>query len=273
MSAQRSNAGSNKRVVIMGALIVVLGGVYVWVSMGPDAIKGMLGGDTTEDLVAWDTTEPAAESPAPSALEGDAASAVAATDAAPGVGTTAAEPLGAGGNRADLIEVQSDQEAMANEPAAASATLPTTQGVEGAQPAQSLGDDPGLAALDPSTRSILELRRKLDLAQTSLQVQQTQAAIADSLRQLEGARLGTNAIPMLVGVTGSPSRGLRAEFHLGGAQRVALSAGRWITPNWKLVAVSPTGAEVENESGERTQLVLGTRPPRAPVGFTAPTYQ
>jgi hypothetical protein len=241
MSQRRSDAGSNKRVMVMLVLIVVMVGVYAALTFAPDTVRGLFAEESELDASPWETT--ADVTPA------------GATEASVDVATQQVVEETA----ALQEQLEREQETTAVGPAGdASATPAATLAVASAETQAPAGLD--YSALDPSTREMMDLKRKLDLANTSLQVQQAQAAIEEARRQTEGVRLGTNAIPMLVGVSGSPSRGLRAEFHLGGSQRVALIPGRWMTPNWKLISVDAAGAEVQNAQGERTRLVLGTRP-------------
>jgi len=245
MSQRRSDAGSNKRVMVMLVLIVVMVGVYAALTFAPDTVRGLFAEESELDASPWETT----------------------ADATPAGATEAGVDVATQQVVEETVALQEqlerEQETTAVAPGGeASATPAATPAVAPPVAAAEAQAPAGLdySALDPSTREMMDLKRKLDLANTSLQVQQAQAAIEEARRQTEGVRLGTNAIPMLVGVSGSPSRGLRAEFHLGGSQRVALIPGRWITPNWKLISVDPAGAEVQNAQGERTRLVLGTRP-------------
>lgn len=240
MSQRRSETGSNKRVMVMLVLIVVLGGIYAALNFAPDALRNLTGGAATTDLTMWEP-EPVVE-PSPALVE-----------------------TGSGLEELEATALYADPESAEVDGTEHGATASTGDSARREPPVRVAAADAAdlsldYSALDPATREFLELRRRLDVAQARLQVQQTTAAIEEASRQVEGVRLGTNAIPMLVGVTGSPGRGLRAEFHLGGSQRVALSPGGWITPHWKLVAVDVAGAEVENSKGERSRLVLGTRP-------------
>ena len=227
--------------MVMLVLIVVMVGVYAALTFAPDTVRGLFTEESELDASPWETTADV-------------------TPAGPMDGGVDVATQQVVEQTAALQEqLEREQETAAVAPAVeASATPAATPVVASAEAQAPAGLD--YSALDPSTREMMDLKRKLDLANTSLQVQQAQAAIEEARRQTEGVRLGTNAIPMLVGVSGSPSRGLRAEFHLGGSQRVALIPGRWITPNWKLISVDPAGAEVQNAQGERTRLVLGTRP-------------
>jgi hypothetical protein len=244
MSQLRSDAGSNKRVVIMLIMIVVMGGIYAAMTLTPDTLRSFFADEPAVDSAPW---EDAAAAPTGADTGG-------APAADTGVATQKVVK-----ETADLQEqLEREQQSLAG----VSDALPNAaQAPSPAMASANVGLD--YSALDPATREMMDLKRVLDLANTNLQVQQAQAAIEEARRQTEGVRLGTNVIPMLVGVSGSRSRGLRAEFHLGGSQRVALVSGRWITPDWKLVSVDAAGAEVENAKGERTRLVLGTRPVQA----------
>lgn len=118
------------------------------------------------------------------------------------------------------------------------------------------GRDPECDGLSDHQCELLLLDREAGLAQAQLDVLQTQKAIADLSGEVQGARTGTNTLPVLVGLTGA-GQSLQAEFAVGPRVFTA-RPGDWVTPEFKLERVLSNGVIVRRgERGATHTMLMG----------------
>jgi hypothetical protein len=112
--------------------------------------------------------------------------------------------------------------------------------------------------------SMMDLKRRSDLGRARIEALRTDIEAQQVEEQLNGAAIGANQLPELVGLSGrSPS--ITAEF-LVGTRLLQARRGDWVTREWQLTDVLANGVTMTRRGGrEQRNIIFGDGPQRTGV--------